>query len=269
MLNVIRMELHRMFRMRSFYFTLALCVAMIVGLICLMAPMLNQGTDSSQVGGVSLTISEEGQEYFEQEGVAADFAMQFIALSSTFIVIFMACFVDSFNAGFRKNVIAKVRNRWYFQISNAVVVLVYAAIVLAVTTIVSLGLCKGLIHGFTFDNMDMLLRFLVGEYGLLAAMGVFSVFFTELSDSKIPSIVICLAAANIINVAMIPLNNKLSEWLSRDIAIQRFFPLLYQPEFQSENVTVKVMLHAVVLSLVFFVIYNAAGAALISKRDVK
>ena len=269
MLNVIRMELHRMFRMRSFYFTLALCTAMLAGLICLLAPMLNQESNSSQVGGVSLTISEEGQEYIEQEGVTADFATQFIALDSTFVVIFMACFVDSFNEGFRKNVIAKVRNRWYFQISNAVVVLLYAAILLAVTTIISLGLCKGLIHGFTFDNMDMLLRFLVGEYGLMAAMGVFSVFFTELSGSKIPSIVICLAASNVINVAMIPLNHKLSEWLSRDIEIQHFFPLLYQPEFQAENVTMKVMLHAVVLSLVFFVMYNAAGAALVSKRDVK
>ena len=61
MLNVIRMELHRMLHTRSFYITLAVNILLIALLFSVMAPSLNEGFAAEQAAAdTSISQSVEG-----------------------------------------------------------------------------------------------------------------------------------------------------------------------------------------------------------------
>ena len=61
MSNVIRMELHRMFRTRSFYVTIAANILLIALLFSVMAPSLNEGFAAEQAAAdTSISQSAEG-----------------------------------------------------------------------------------------------------------------------------------------------------------------------------------------------------------------
>lgn len=68
-------------------------------------------------------------------------------------------------------------------------------------------------------------------------------------------------------------DGKLSKWLSMEIMLEKWLPSLYQPSFSLDAPDVsgnnRALFYALVPSLIFFILYNIAGAALITKRDVK
>lgn len=283
MINVIRMELYRMFKTRSFYVTAALCMITVTLLLYTLAPSINAAfegqSNSEQIKEevledvtVQMNLSSSDIEVLCPSNICSEF----MALSCLFVAIFMACFIGNFyKDGFCKNVVSGRRHRYYFQAAKAVCALVYAAIVLVLMSCLSIVVAKSLIHSFEFVYMGEFAKFLLGEYCLLSVIGLASAFVTELCHSKIPAIVyILLTSTNITPALISTLDNKLSDWFSRDILVENYLPSLYQLNFQTEvpsniDVNNQALLHAVVLSAVFFVIYNVAGAALISKRDVK
>lgn len=274
-----------MFRTRSFYVTLVVSVVMVVCLFMLLAPSMNEMFDAAQEAAQG-TAQEVGYhngglkvEMQVESGMApcpVNICSEYTSFCMLLIVIFMSCFVgDFYKGGFCKNVISRTKHKYDFQIAKSACAAVYAAIVLAVTVITSLIMAKGMIHSFEMSYMGTFFEYLLGEYCLLVVIGLFSAFLTELSYSKIPSITyICLTSTNIVGLVVSGADKKLFEWLNRDIFVEDWFPTLYEPRFlldapASGNANTKALLHAVVLSLVFLVIYNAAGAALVSKRDVK
>ena len=127
MFNVIRMELHRMFRTRSFYITLAVNVILIVLLFSMMASSINEGFAAAPPAAEnSVTQNVEG---LEMEMVLdnrygpnpMNVCFSFTGWSILFVVIFMACFVGRFyKDGFCKNVMGSRGYRFRFQTNSSI-----------------------------------------------------------------------------------------------------------------------------------------------------
>lgn len=281
MLNLIQMEISRMFKTLSFYVTIALCVIFAGGLLYILTPSMNK-VFSSQTS--STEVSQQTENGFsvsmelDNTSVAcpSNVCSSFIALGSIFIVIFAACFIGNFyKNGFCKNVIGRVKHRYYFQAVKAVSVMIYAAILIAVTAVATLVVANIFIDNFEFTYMKDFALYLLGEYCLLSVIGLASTFFTELCGSKVPAIVyIVLTSTNIMSNLVTAANSKLSEWFSTEIAVDDYLPSLYQLKFQTD-VPGKIsdgnnaVTHALVLSLAAFTLYNIIGSMVISKRDIK
>lgn len=281
MLNVIRMEISRMFKTRSFYITIAVCAVLVAGLLYILTPVINEAfeiqTESaivSQQSGDGWTVSMK----LENTSVACPSSVcsSFISFCVVFVVIFIACFVGEFyKNGFCKNVIGRVRHRYYFQAAKAACVIVYTAILVAVTVAVTLIAANTWVNNFEFVYIKEFVLYLLGEYCLLTVIGLAAAFITELSGSKIPAIVyIVLCSTNIMSSLIAAADSKLSEWLSTEVAIEDYIPSLYQLNFQTDVPGNSIMqnepvIRALVISLVAFVVYNIVGSVVISKRDVK
>lgn len=273
MFNVIRMELHRMFRTRSFYITIALCAVSVILMTAMIAPMINGSRQTSEVGDVTVYTTVDFSDFLV---CPVSFCGELIrSLCGTFLVIFVGCFTGVFYTnGFCKNVINQVKHRCYFQASKTVCISIYTTVLLAVSAGSAILFGRLLIKSFTFSYIGEFAKFLLGQWCLLTVVGLFAAFVTELFGSKIPAIVyILLVSSNLIQGILSVADGKLSKWLSMEIMLEKWFPSLYQPLFSLDAPDVsgnnRTLFYAVVLSLIFFVIYNIAGSALITKRDVK
>lgn len=282
MLNVIKMELHRLFRSKSLYATAAVCAGIIILLVMLTAALLNITPDVSpsdmtvSMGDAEMPVSVSDAEADAGSINPVSFCISFIrGVCAIFVVIFTAIFVNGFyKDGYSKNVIACVRNRWYFQVAKTVCVAVYCAIILAVSSVVSIVMSSISVPSFRLEYMGVFFLFLLGEFLLLNAIGLLSAFLTELTYSKVTAIVyILLASTNLIIGLLSLLESKLSEIFHTNVELWKLLPSLYDSSFAlnapDTSGNAGMLAHAVLLSLVFIVIYNAAGTWLITKRDVR
>ena len=122
--------------------------------------------------------------------------------------------------------------------------------------------------------MGLYFVFLLGEFFLLNAVGLLSAFLTELTLGKVTAIVyILLASTNLVSGILSLLESKLSQLLHTEVELSNFLPSLYHSSFSISTTDTASnggnLAHAVLLSIIFIAIYNAAGAYLITKRDVK
>lgn len=278
MLNVIRMEIMRMFKTRSFYITIAIGVIFAGLMLVSLTPSMNKFYDGiSDEINETLYQSENAEAYISMEIAYSDTACpsnicgSFVAVASMFISIFAACFVGEFyKNGFCKNVINTVKHRYYFQVARAICMIIYAAIILAINTIVTCGLAATLVHRFEFTYMKDFALYLLGEYCLTAVMGIAAAFFTELFRSKIPAIVYVVLSTSSLMVTIISaIDSKLGQLLSTEVYIEDYLVSTYQLNFYGDlPMENNAVIHALVLSFAFFVVYNILGSILVTKRDI-
>ncbi len=263
MLNVIRMELHRLFRSRSFYITIGICAGVIILLTSLFAALINLTGEMDADGASPVNCPLN------------TCASLTGGMCSLFAVIFAACFTGAFySGGFCKNVICSVKNRYYFQIAKTVCLSVYSGILLIVASLAGVLSASGLVNHFEFVYMGEYLKYLLGEFCLLTVLAVFSALLTELTGSKVPAIVyFLLSATSLLQGILSIIDGKLADWLNINVELEKFLPSFYHnlfsPSISDTSGNNQLLIHAVVLSLVYLLIYNAAGSCLITKRDIK
>ena len=291
MFNVIRMEINRLFRSKSLYVTWGVCAGVVVLFVMFLAALLDFTADLTDYSDMAVSAGDmavsAGDVYGEMTVSGSDaaampapspisfFASVVSGLCLLFVVIYTASFVHAFyKDGYSKNVIACVKYRYYFQISKTVCVAAIAASFLVVSSVAATLASVICVKGFTFTHMGLYFAFLLGEFLLLAAVGLLSAFLTELTGGKATAIVyILLAMTNLVSGILSLLDSRLSRLLHIDVELSDLLPSLYHNSFTisaetpSENGAS--LAHAIILSIVFIAIYNAAGAYLITKRDVK
>lgn len=295
MLNVIRMEINRLFRSKSLYIALAICAGililftMILGALMDFTESLAENPDMTVSAGdtaTGLSVSEgdfsAGVTISASDASLAPSPNPVSFCSSTvsglcilFVVIYTASFVHSFyKDGYSKNVIGSVKYRYYFQIAKTVCVAAISAVFLFGASIVAIIAAAITIKSFTLAHMGLYFVFLLGEFFLLNAVGLLSAFLTELTLGKVTAIVyILLASTNLVSGILSLLESKLSQLLHTEVELSNFLPSLYHSSFNISTTDTAsnggTLAHALVLSIIFIAIYNAAGAYLITKRDVK
>lgn len=282
MFNTIRMELHRMFRTKSFYISLAVNVILIAFLFLVMAPSINKGFAAAQPDAAT-SVSQSG-EGWKMEMVLdnrsgpnpVNVCAAYMGLCILFVATFMALFVGRFyKDGFCKNVLGSSGHRFTFPVAQSVCAVVYAAVNITLAGAVSLAFAKLLVNSFTFAYLDVFCLNLLGQFLLLCAVGSFSAFLTSWTRSTIPAIVyVLLISTNIMSTFTGFLDSHLSDWLHREVMVEDFLPSLYFSnrfllDVSDSAKNGAMLLHAVLLSLAFLVIYNVAGTVLLTGRDVK
>ncbi|MBQ1411750.1 MAG: hypothetical protein IIY93_01030, partial [Clostridia bacterium] len=70
------------------------------------------------------------------------------------------------------------------------------------------------------------------------------------------------------------IDSHLSDWLHKEIVMADCLPSLYYTnqfllDVSDSTKNNAMLLHAVMLSMIFFIVYNVAGSVLLTKRDVK
>ena len=278
MLNVIRMEIYRMFHSVSFYVTILLCAAMAGGLLLSQSNSINTYYDSaSSQETVGMNIRDEDAVDAENIASPGNVCDSYITSAHLFVGIFMALFVGSFYTdGYCKNVLGNVRRRAYFQAARFACVMIYAAMILSFTTVVTVALAVLLIHAFTFVCMGEFAMFLLGEYLLLIACGTMFCFFTDLSRSKIPALVYAvLLGSTLVLLIETAISNAAEKLLHKEFFLQHYLPSLYASDYRygrllggGEEDVSKLLIHAAVLSICALVVYNGLGALTLTKKDV-
>lgn len=291
MLNVIHMEINRLFRSKSLYIALGICSGAVILFVMALSALMNFAADFSDMtvsGGdfvsagdfseglaVSATDAPSGASATTESWPVSFCAPIVSGLCLLFVVIYTASFVHAFyKDGFCKNVIACVKYRYYFQICKTVCVAAISAVFLVASSIVAILASAIGVKEFTFGNIGLYFMFMIGEFLLLTAVGLLSAFLTELTGGKATAIIyILLAMTNLVGGLLSLLDGKLSQWLHIKVKLSDLLPSLYHNAFsiRDENGSANGsnLAHAVMLSLIFIVIYNAAGSYLITKRDVK
>lgn len=270
MLNVICMEVYRMFRSVSFYVTLVLCMAMACGVLFLQAKSINQFYDGA-AQSETLVTDDEGA---ETGNVACPITVcdSYIATTDMFLGIFLALFVGTFYSdGFQKNVISRVRHRYYFQGARAVCAMIYAAIVLGLTSLSTVGMAAVLIHTFTFAHMGEFAVFLLSKFLLNSVEGLMFAFFTDLFRSKLPSFIYAvLLSTNLMMLFQFLVNKAVNKLLSVDFHIEDCLPSLYSVTYRyggNPKDVSNLLIHSVILFIAAFVVYNGLGSLQLTKRD--
>ena len=295
MLNVIRMEINRLFRSKSLYIALAICAGILILFTMILGALMDftesfaENPDMTVSAGdtaTGLSVSEgdfsAGVTISASDASLAPSPNPVSFCSSTvsglcilFVVIYTASFVHSFyKDGYSKNVIGSVKYRYYFQIAKTVCVAAISAVFLFGASIVAIIAAAITIKSFTLAHMGLYFVFLLGEFFLLNAVGLLSAFLTELTLGKVTAIVyILLASTNLVSGILSLLESKLSQLLHTEVELSNFLPSLYHSSFSISTTDTASnggnLAHALVLSIIFIAIYNAAGAYLITKRDVK
>lgn len=292
MLNVIQMEINRLFRSKGLYIALAICAGLIALIVLGLGALMNFTADipdmTVSAGDVSEGFAVSEEDLYADVTVSASdtvsapkpnpvsFCASIVSgLCILFVVIYTASFVHAFyKDGYSKNVLGCVKYRYYFQISKTVCVAAISAVFLIAASVAAMLTAAIYVKGFTFGHMGLYLVFLLGEFLLLNAIGLLSAFLTELTVGKVTAIVyILLASTNLVSGILSLLEGRLSRLLHTEVDISSFLPSLYHSSFTISDTETAAnggnIAHAIVLSVIFIVIYNVAGSYLITKRDVK
>lgn len=292
MLNVIQMEINRLFRSKGLYIALAICAGLVALFVLGLGALMNLTADipdmTVSAGDVSEGFAVSEEDLYADVTVSASdtvsapkpnpvsFCASIVSgLCILFVVIYTASFVHAFyKDGYSKNVLGCVKYRYYFQISKTVCVAAISAVFLIAASAAAMLTAAIYVKGFTFGHMGLYFVFLLGEFLLLNAIGLLSAFLTELTVGKVTAIVyILLASTNLVSGILSLLEGRLSRLLHTEVDISSFLPSLYHSSFTISDTETAAnggnIAHAIVLSVIFIVIYNVAGSYLITKRDVK
>ena len=258
-----------MFRSVSFYVTLALCVCMACGVLLVQTNSINRFYDGA--GESETLVSDDGS----MENIACPITIcdSYIATTDMFLGIFLALFVGAFYTdGFCKNVVSRVRQRYYFQAARVICAMLYAAILLGVTALATVGMAAVTIHAFTFARMGEFAVFLLSKFLLNSVEGVMFAFFTDLFRSKLPSFVYAvMISTNLIMLFQFLVNKVVNRLLSVDFHIEDCLPSLYSVNYRyggnAEDVR-NLLIHSTVLFIGAFVVYNGLGWLQLTKRDI-
>ena len=297
MLNVIRMELYRMFHSMSFYVTLALCVAMSCGMLVSLTP--NKNRSYEQPSGYYLVIDAEGRQYRlsaeevaereaewqngdvqlrplkygEVELVNPGAVAHFIGTADMFIGIFAALFAAGFyQSGFCKNVAGMLRHKYFIYVAQILCVILFSSVAVLLSAAGVVSIAAAALHYFRFTGLPEFGMYLLGRYLLCCAIGSLSLFLTHLLRSNLFSIIYSVLLSTTLMTAIIAMiNDRISEFFSADIDIANYFASLYTFSFRFSDTAkdmTEMLIHAVTLSICALVVYNGLGCLVLTKKDI-
>ena len=297
MLNVIRMELHRMVHSISFYVTLALCVAMSCGMLVSLTP--NKNRSYEQESGYYLVTDAEGRQYRisadevaqkeaewqngdvelrplkygEVESVNPGAIAHFIGTADMFIGIFAALFAAGFyQSGFCKNVAGMLRHKYFIYVAQILCVILFSSVAVLLSAAGVVSIAAAALHYFRFTGLPEFGMYLLGRYLLCCAIGSLSLFLTHLLRSNLFSIIYSVLLSTTLMSAIISLlNDRISALFSVDFDISHYFASLYTYSFrfssEGKDMT-EMLIHAAALSICALVVYNGLGCLVLTKKDI-
>lgn len=258
MLNMLKMEVRRLFRCKSFY--LAILIFLGFTGYCIFSQ-----TKWQVINGYSMSQHlqlEAGLYSIIDYYLTIPLQFMYVfALKNGLIIfgIFIVSYISSdYQSGFIKNTAMMCKNRNIIIINKLIIFIVISIINLMMSLVLSVVLGYILVENFTFGNIsDILVYSYVAVIINVAFFSLIS-FLYRLLNNKIPSILMCILLP--LGLTMIFLQPIIKDFI--DYTISGAF--LSLPMYFTADVSWRI----IIVCLVYIAIYQGLSILLIRKRDI-
>ncbi len=258
MLNLIRMDLYRMVRLKSIYITF-----IIYSLITAMM---------TKVMSISLTI--EGVSSQVPTVAEIQEALMTQLIMALFMFIFAAIFLvsDVSGWGFVKSYIGQVKHRSYRILSKFVCLCIYSVGFLAASTVLQIVFCGVFLGrvdiGDTGDYMALLGRIFVMYLALMCVILFVSALAKGLVMPVITAVLLSMQFPQIIT----ELIDLLLEYVEIDFSVTKYELIHYIPYLRLGSTQIGMgnteVSFVMMLAVCYIVIFTAASCFVYEKRDI-
>lgn len=276
MFNVIRMDIHHMFRAKCFWVMTLITIAFLflMGYTAYETNERRKAYTEEELEEMQLTMDEEEFEDYMRsmdvslenlvlsEAVAEHSGQALLLLVSLFAVLFA---LRERRNGFIKNIAGGIKHRWYLWVSKVVVMMIYILLIFLLTI-----LCLGISEQV---------------FGIHGDMSLGKSFWQAMGIQYLLYLVFCMFCITIVNIARIPSVSlivsifasmgfpmMIALGLEQLLGVEKFFVHEYMAEYQIMQVTgmpkgaaLRTVWLVIVGGIVF---YSVLSSLLLEKRDV-
>ena len=268
MFNLLKMDVRRLFRSRSFYIVLAVTAVLILGLVLLVDTVTDQRVlDAMESQGAEITESDREMRA-ELEGMSRlDFVHE--CLGSGFLLLLtgvgMTLFVHAdFFSGYVKNICFARPRRWEYVLSKILTAGVYSGVLTILGILLSLAgpILFGLHPGAS--SIGSILQYALWMWLPNWAFGLMGLALVLLTRSSTMGIIIAVISGGGVTVAVLRVVCRqlgwpaLEQYLLSSVAQYQCVPLPGMPQ----------MVMILVCSAGWAALYGAGSLLAMAKRDL-
>lgn len=280
MLNMIKMDVYRMFRSKSLY----VIWAIMVGMIIFNSSMLKTQYDMMMEQADTYEVVTDGTDEKVNVGMTVYVPMQpgekvtvfdvlFSNLQSKFIALFLVIFAVIFssadmNSGYIKNIGGQVKNREKLVISKAVSLIIFTVISMAIAVLVQMA-TNGIFLGYMeLGNVSNLAKYLSAQTLLHIALVLIGMALSIVLKSNLVSmiIVVCLCM-NLSMVIYAGINSFIQKMGVKDFSIIDY-TVTGKISMLSMEPANKEFLSALLVAAVFGIAVTALTGVIFKRRDI-
>lgn len=281
MINMIKMDLYRLFRTKSMY-VIWLILATLVVLTTFFSKTDYEYMNNEDVAMSEQTVSADTEnvnigmtvELPTKPGEKVTvFDIFFANSQGKFYTLFMVIFAVIFStadisSGYIKNIAGQVKSRKMLIISKAVLLALYTVITLIGTFVLQI-ISNAIVFGeVVLGNVDDIVVYLGIQLILHYAMVVICMTIAIIIGNNVVSMVmsICLTM-NIMSVIYVAANNIIEKIGIKNFQIYKY-TVTGELSLLPMSPTVRESVMAVCVSIAFIIIMLIAGSAIFQKRDI-
>lgn len=282
MLNILKMDLYRMFKSKSFYVLNIALVAIILSLAGMMNFTLNMDYESAKESGFTFT-SEDGsldtgdssitkeeydktiEEIKQETDVAQFLSFQYSQMIiSTLLAIFVALFICSeLDSGFIKNIIPLRNSRINVVISKNIIMVLFIiiqAIVAITTSIISTIILSGEIN---IVNTKEIIIFMALQILLRVAFSSLLIAISYLLKSKAAVMTIGILLAVNVHGIFLGLVDRFISIFGFSLSQLMIIGNSKITKFESSDYQ-----RVIIISIVYFIIYNIVSIIRTKRMEI-
>lgn len=282
MLNILKMDLYKMFKSKNFYIVNVILILVVISLGLLLNFVSNMDYEDAQKGSINLSVNnneidadntslKEKDYYTMQEELKENMdvkeflSMQYSSgLASILIVIFIALFVCSeWDSGFIKNIIPLKNSRTSLLLSKNVIIAMFI-IIQAIIALISAMISSFIITG-KFNNFDFkeLMIYMGIQIIIRIAFSSLLILISYMFKSKSTSMSIGILFALNIHGLFLTLVNKVVSIGKLDISKLSLIGNTSIMEFAIGDYK-----RIIIISIVYFLLYNIVSTVRIKKMEI-
>ncbi len=281
MINMIKMDLYRLFRTKSMYVIWLILAALIVLTTCFCKSdyeyMLNEDVAMSEqtvsVDTENVNIGMNVELPTKPGEKVTVFDIFFANSQGKFYTLFMVIFAIIFatadiSSGYIKNIAGQVKSRKMLIISKAVSLAVYTVITLIGAFVLQI-ISNAIVFGeVAFGNVDDVVLYLGIQLILHYAIVVICMTIAIIIRNNVISMVmsICLVM-NIMSIIYMAVNKIIEKMGIKNFQIYKY-TVTGELSFLPMNPTVKESIMAACVGIGFIIIMLIAGSTVFQKRDI-
>lgn len=281
MLNMIKMDLYRMFRTKSLYviwIVLAVAVVFTTSLCKTDYDYLNEEDAMAQEQiaepteeninlGMMVTLpTEPGEKVTVFDVFFGNCQGKFYAL---FLVIFAVMFSTAdIHSGYIKNIGGQVRNRGFLILSRSIALAVFTVLTMTGTFLIQ-AVSNGIIFGYLeWGNTNAILSYFVTELALHYALVLICMAIAVILKNNVISMVIAICLTmNVMTIVYGLVNRVVQKAGIQDFQIYKY-TITGKLSLLPMNPEGKECVAALGVALAFIVVMAAAGSVVFQKRDI-
>ena len=280
MLNMIRMDLYRMFRTKSLYVIFSIMLGMLLFTLTQVSSEMKDGVmpesyaaqqqelsaDSGNIGISATLPTAPGEKVTLFDLLFSDMNAKILAL---YMVIFAVLFgTADFSSGYIKNFAGQVNGRWKLVLSKAVSLFLYTVLVVGVEVMLQWILASIFFKGIPLGNVSHMISYLgiqcMLHFALVCVCMAFAIVIRNNLVSMILAVCLCMNVLTIFCGAVDKLADKLG---MKDFSVIKYtvtgkMSMLSMAPSWKEGAT------AVAVAAVFVVVALFVAGFIFEKRDV-